>query len=172
LIAGSAVISALGWMFLTSGLIGLVTSFFARHLPGIFWSLVSALLGIVVGVALIAQTDLYSALVGWPLGAMSYLKITFALFFLIEGVASIVFASEQRFSGRWIWMLSSGVLDLILAGVVILGVPGSSAWAMALLVGINMIAGGVALVAMSLPPTEPSHEITRRAEHYLVRGRR
>jgi uncharacterized membrane protein HdeD (DUF308 family) len=107
LIAGSAAISALGWIFLTSGLIGLATMFCARHLTGIFWSLVSAFLGIIVGVALIAQTDLYSALVGWPLTTTSGLKITLVLFFLIEGVASIVFASEQRSSVRWIWMLSS-----------------------------------------------------------------
>jgi uncharacterized membrane protein HdeD (DUF308 family) len=46
---------------------------------------------------------------------------------------------------------ASGVLDLILASVVILDVSGSSPWAIGLLVGINMTAGGVALIAMSYP---------------------
>jgi uncharacterized membrane protein HdeD (DUF308 family) len=100
LIAGSAVISALGWLFLISGLVGLATTLWAWHLPRIFWSLVSALLRILVGVALITQIDLYTALAGWPLATMGYLK---------EGVASIVFASEQRsrmIIGSWVqWIV-------------------------------------------------------------------
>jgi uncharacterized membrane protein HdeD (DUF308 family) len=53
-IAGSAVTLSLGWLFLVSGLIGLVTTFQARYLPGFWWSLVSALLATIVGVVLIA----------------------------------------------------------------------------------------------------------------------
>ena len=48
-IASSAATLILGWLFLASGVIGLVTTFRARHMPGFWWSLVSALLGILVG---------------------------------------------------------------------------------------------------------------------------
>ncbi len=51
-IAGSAVTFFLGWLFLVSGLIGLLTTFRARHMPGFWWSLVSALLANIVGVVL------------------------------------------------------------------------------------------------------------------------
>jgi uncharacterized membrane protein HdeD (DUF308 family) len=47
-------------------------------------------------------------------------------------------------------MLASGVVDLILAAMIYAGLPGTAAWAIGLLVGINMIFGGSALIAMAL----------------------
>jgi len=74
------------------------------------------------------------------------------VFFVIEGVASIMFALEHKreLSGRWGWMLASGIIDLILATIILTGLPGTAAWAIGLLVGINMVFGGSALIAMAL----------------------
>jgi uncharacterized membrane protein HdeD (DUF308 family) len=47
-------------------------------------------------------------------------------------------------------MLASGIIDLILAGIILIGLPGTAAWALGLLVGINMLFGGSALIAMAL----------------------
>jgi uncharacterized membrane protein HdeD (DUF308 family) len=47
-------------------------------------------------------------------------------------------------------MLASGIVDLVLASIIIFDLPGSSSWTMGLLVGINMILGGCALVGMGL----------------------
>jgi uncharacterized membrane protein HdeD (DUF308 family) len=47
-------------------------------------------------------------------------------------------------------MLMSGIIDLVLAAMVFAGLPGSAAWAVGLLVGINMMFGGTALIAMAL----------------------
>ena len=153
-IASSAATLFLGWLFLVSGGIGLATTFWARHLPGFWWSLVSALLGILVGAVLIAHRskDLYGGLMGWPLETVGPLRLVLVLFFLIEGGASIMFAFEHRrqFSGRWAWMLASGVIDIGLASIIIFDLPGTSAWTMGLLIGINMIVGGVSLLAMGL----------------------
>jgi uncharacterized membrane protein HdeD (DUF308 family) len=153
-IASSAETLFLGWLFLVSGVIGLVTTFWARHIPGFWWSLVSALLGILVGAVIIAHRskDLYGGLMGWPLETVGPLRMVLVLFFLIEGGASIMFAFEHRrqFSGRWAWMLASGVLDIGLASIIIFDLPGTSAWTMGLLIGINMIVGGASLIAMGL----------------------
>ena len=77
-------------------------------------------------------------------------------FFVIEGVASIMFALEHKreLSGRWGWMLASGVIDLILAAMILAGLPGTAAWALGLLVGINMVFGGAALIGMALHARE------------------
>ena len=112
------------------------------------------MLGILVGVVLIANKsqDLYGGLLGWPFKTVGPLRMVLVLFFLIEGGASIMFAFEHRrqFSGRWAWVLASGVLDIGLASVIIFNLPGTSAWTMGLLIGINMIIGGVSLIAMGL----------------------
>jgi uncharacterized membrane protein HdeD (DUF308 family) len=47
-------------------------------------------------------------------------------------------------------MLISGIIDLILAAIIWAGLPGTAAWALGLLVGINMLFGGSAMIAMAL----------------------
>ena len=131
-----------GWLFLISGVMGLIATFWARQAPGFWWSLVSAVLGIGAGLVLLASP---------ASGALS-LTLILIVFFVIEGVATVMYALEhrQQLSGRWAWMLMSGIIDLVLAAMVFAGLPGSAAWAVGLLVGINMIFGGSALIAMAL----------------------
>jgi uncharacterized membrane protein HdeD (DUF308 family) len=132
----------LGWIFLASGIMGLITTFGARQAPGFWWSLVSALIAIAVGLILLAQ----------PIAGAVSLTLVLIVFFVVEGVATIMYALEHQreLSGRWEWMLVSGIIDLVLAVIIFAGLPGTAAWALGLLVGINMIFGGVALVAIAL----------------------
>ncbi len=141
-LATIAVTILVGWLFLISGVVGLFTTFWMRHAPGFWWALLSALLGIVLGVWLLAA----------PITGAVSLTILLVVFFVIEGVASIMFALDHKreLSGQWGWMLVSGIVDLILGAVIFAGLPGTAAWAIGLLVGINMIFGGVALIAMAL----------------------
>jgi len=141
-IATIAVTIFLGWLFLISGIVGLVTTFWARHAPGFWWSLLSAVLAIAAGIVLL----------GWPVPGAVSLTLLLIAFFIIEGVLSILYAFEHKkeLSGRWGWMLISGIIDLILAAIIWGGLPGTAAWALGLLVGINMLFGGSAMIAMAL----------------------
>ena len=141
-IATLAVTIVFGWLFLISGIVGLVTTFWMRSAPGFWWSLISAVLGIVVGALLLAR----------PVGGALSLTFLLIAFFIIEGAASIMFALEHKreLSGQWGWMLVSGIIDLALAMMIFAGLPSTAAWALGLLVGINMIFGGAAMTAMAL----------------------
>ena len=141
-VAGLAVTILFGWLFLISGIVGLITTFAMRQSPGFWWSLLSGVLGVVVGGWLLVQPEL-------GLASLTYLLIAF---FIIEGVATIMFALEHRaaLSGRWAWMLASGIVDLFLAGVILTGLPGAVAWALGLIVGINMVFGGASMIGMAL----------------------
>ena len=79
-------------------------------------------------------------------------------FFAVEGIATLMYAFEHKaqLSGRWGWMLASGVVDLILAGIIFAGLPGTAAWALGLLVGINMLFGGTAMIGMALAARNPA----------------
>ena len=57
---------------------------------------------------------------------------------------------KRQLSGRREWMAASGIVDLALAALVITGLPGMANWAVGILVGINMIFGGSALIAMAV----------------------
>jgi uncharacterized membrane protein HdeD (DUF308 family) len=141
-IATLAVTILLGWLFLVSGILGLITTFWMRLAPGFWWSLLSAVLGIVVGAVLLAS----------PLTGAFSLTLVLVAFFLVEGAVSIMFALDHKreLSGQWGWMLASGIIDLALAIMIFAGLPSTAAWAVGLLVGINMIFGGSALIAMAL----------------------
>ena len=131
-----------GWLLLLSGIVGLFTTFRARHAPGFWWSLVSAAIGIVAGVLLI----------GWPLlGTLSLTAVLIAFLFA-EGLVTIMYALEHRnaLSGRWGWMLASGIVDVGLGVLLLIGLPGTALWALGLLLGISLIFGGWALIFMAL----------------------
>jgi len=131
----------IGWVFLASGIMGLVMTFWARQAPGFWWALLSAVLGIAAGMVLLA----------WPASGAVSLTLLLIAFFIIEGIASIMFGLEHRAHvPAWGWMVASGVVDLVLAGLLFAGLPGTAAWALGLLVGINMIFGGAALAAIAV----------------------
>jgi uncharacterized membrane protein HdeD (DUF308 family) len=138
----------IGWLFLISGVVGLITTFWMRQAPGFWWSLLSAVIGIAAGVVLLL----------WPINGSLSLTLLLTAFFIVEGVASIMYAIDHRnqLSGRWGWMLVSGIIDLILAGIIIAGLPGTALWALGLLVGVNLLFGGVALIGMALAARNPA----------------
>lgn len=140
-IAGLATTVFLGWLFLVAGLVGLFFSFQARSAPGFGWAVASA------AAALVA-----SALLLWnPLQGLATLTFVLVAYFIVDGVAIIFLAIAHRreLSGKWEWMLVTGVTDLVLAGIIIAGLPGTLFWALGLLVGVDLLFGGAALIAMA-----------------------
>jgi uncharacterized membrane protein HdeD (DUF308 family) len=141
-VASLAVTILLGWLFLISGIAGLVLTFWARAMPGFWWSLISAALAVLAGIVLLAQ----------PAQGTLTLTIVVGAYFLAEGVATIMYALQHRreLSGRWSWMLVAGLMDLLVAVLIIAGLPGSALWAIGLLVGVNLLFGGATLIGVAL----------------------
>jgi uncharacterized membrane protein HdeD (DUF308 family) len=141
-LASLAVTIFLGWMFLISGIAGLFVTYWARQMPGFWWSLFSAALAVLAGLVLLAR----------PMQGVLTLTIVVGAYFLIEGVTTIMYALEHRreLSERWSWLLVSGLMDILISFLIISGLPGSAEWAIGLLVGINLVLGGASLVGMAL----------------------
>jgi uncharacterized membrane protein HdeD (DUF308 family) len=148
-LASLAVTIFLGWMFLVSGVAGLVVTYWARNMPGFWWSLISAALAVLAGGVLLAR----------PMQGVLTLTIVIGAYFLAEGVATIMYSLEHRreLSGRWSWLLVAGVMDIIIAFFIIAGLPGSAGWAIGLLVGINLLFGGATLIGMALAARNAAH---------------
>jgi uncharacterized membrane protein HdeD (DUF308 family) len=147
-VASLAATLIFGWILLLSGGMGLVTTIRARHAPGFGWSLLSALIGLAAGVLLLARP---------VLGTLSLTAVLIA-FLMAEGVISIFYATEHRkgFSAGWGWMLASGLLDLVLAVILLAGLPWTAVWALGVLLGVNLIVGGAALISMALQARLPA----------------
>ncbi|MGH6879257.1 MAG: HdeD family acid-resistance protein, partial [Rhizomicrobium sp.] len=108
-IAGIAVL--LGWLFLGGGLVGLVTTLMARHAPGFWWAVGSAAASIVAGALLTI----------WPTHGFYSLTFILAAFLTADGVLMIMFGIEHRrqMSHQWSWLVTNGVLDLLLAPLIL-----------------------------------------------------
>jgi uncharacterized membrane protein HdeD (DUF308 family) len=128
----------IGWLFLISGLVGLVAMFSSRDISAFLWNLLMAALSVAVGALLIWK----------PLEGALSLTILLTAFFIAEGVFQMVISIVYRdmLGGAWGWMLLSGICDLALVAIVILGWPLTAGWVLGLVVGINLITSGWAIV--------------------------
>jgi uncharacterized membrane protein HdeD (DUF308 family) len=138
-----------GWLFLIGGVIGFVVLISSRHAHAFLWSLLTAALMVLIGGMLIARP------------VQGALSLTFVLtaFFLVEGAfqSAVAIASRHVTGGHWGWMLMSGVADLALAAIIIAGWPGTAVWALGLLVGVNLLTSGWAIVMAALSGRAASH---------------
>ncbi len=131
-----------GWLFLLSGAVGLITMFLAPSASAFFWSLFTAALSLFVGILLLWH----------PIDGVISLTLVLIAFFIAEGVFQIAGSLSYRdaFPDSWGWMLASGIADLILAGLIVSGWPGTASWSLGLIVGVNLISSGVAITMVAI----------------------
>ena len=146
-LAGLATTLILGWVFVAAGVAGLLFTLRARHAPGSGWALLSAVVAIGAG-----------GIVLWnPLQGLLTLTYVLTAFFIIDGIVIVAYAIAHRreLSGKWEWMMVNGILDLLLAGIILSGLPGTLSWALGLLIGIDLVFGGTSPIAMALGARAP-----------------
>jgi uncharacterized membrane protein HdeD (DUF308 family) len=140
-IATLAVTIFAGWLFLIGGVAGLAGMFTAQRVPGYWWTLLSSLLGILVGMYLIWR----------PFQGMFSLTLVAAAYFAAHGIAQIFIAIEhRRMLPSWVWMAVGGVVDLLLAAIIISGWPGTADWTLGLLFGISLFMWGISFVMTAI----------------------
>jgi uncharacterized membrane protein HdeD (DUF308 family) len=142
LVAGLVVALVLGWLLFLAGLLGLITSVAMRQTPGFWWSLVSSIIAMAAGAMLFL----------FPIGGIVSLTLLLAIFLFADGVVTILLALSHRewASRNWGWLLLNGILDLFLAVVIFVLLPGVAAWVVGTIIGIDLIFGGISLTAMAL----------------------
>lgn len=103
------------------------------------WLFVSGLLSLILGVALVLM----------PVAGAIALATLIAAFLLVEGVVEIFLAFQFRANSRWKWLLTSGVLSIILGILLLLGWPMQTLILAGILLGINFIVYGASIVAIT-----------------------
>ncbi len=85
-IATLAVEIFVGWLFFIAGIFRAVSVWQARRMPGYAWSMLSALLAVLLGLILILR----------PLAGVLTLTMVLIAFFILEGITAIVVAVQHR----------------------------------------------------------------------------
>lgn len=137
-----AVDICVGWLFLLAGLVGLAGAFYAPSTSDFIWVLLSAALSLFAGVLLLWH----------PVAGAISLTLVLVAFFLVEAIFQMAMAVRYRHDlpSSWGWLLVSGLVDLALAMLIGSGWPGTSAWALGLLVGVNLVSTGLAILVLAL----------------------
>jgi uncharacterized membrane protein HdeD (DUF308 family) len=142
-VATLAIELTVGWLLIISGLVGLIAVISAgTKAPGFWWNLLTSILYLVAGVVLLAR----------PLAGIITLTIILVAYLLAGGIAHIAMAIGYRtqLPSAWVWMLISGLVDIVLALIIMAGFPGTAAWVIGLMVGINFVMMGFAILMAAL----------------------
>ena len=128
-----------GGLLFVAGVFNLQRAWQFRGFPGFGWSMAGAVLLALAGLFFLLN----------PGGGAALLTVILVVLFLFEGVVEIAFALQHRWLRIWGWIMASGIASLAIALLLLAHWPSSAAWAIGLLVGINLLFTGIWLLAMS-----------------------
>ena len=134
LLTSKALALFLGWMLIFAGVSQVVSLIGATQVPHFWLQLISAVLGVLTGFIFVRNP-------GIALGTMALLMV---VYFMVEGVAKIVFSLTVRPLANWGWVLASGVLGVLIA-FYMLGNPTLSVVVLGLFIGIQLVSEGAAI---------------------------
>ena len=129
----------LGWLLIISGILQGVGLIGAREVPYFWFELISAVLAIVIGLLLLRHTD----------AGMLFFSVLFLIYFMIEGVAKVIFGFTIRPFPNWGWVLFSGLLGIALALYLWANLSTVSEWMLGVLLGILLVVEGTALSSLA-----------------------
>ena len=134
--AGGAVVVVIGLILLVAGVAaafrGLQAATGMEKVLGLAVGIVTALAG--------------AAVLGHPLFGLSLLTLLLAGYFVADGVCKIVVSFRFRPASGWLWLLFSGGVSLVLGVLIWSQWPMSGLWAVGVLVGLNLVSTGFALL--------------------------
>lgn len=136
----------IGWLLILAGAATIYGAFSVEGTGPFFGDLLFGLLKLALGVYLVMH----------PTVGIMALTIMLAAIFMIDGAAQLVLAFDVRPRDGWIWVLLSGLVSIGVALLIAAGLPSSSRVALGILVAINFLSTGIALVMLSRALPLPS----------------
>jgi len=138
-VAGSALVIVIGFILLIAGIVPIVRELKAEASTEKTMGLIIGVITAVAGIAVISH----------PLFGLAFLTVLLIGYFVAEGVWKIVVSFRYKPASGWKWLLVSGVLSLVLGLLIWKQWPVSGLWAVGVLVGVNLLGTGLALVTLA-----------------------
>jgi uncharacterized membrane protein HdeD (DUF308 family) len=135
----------IGWIMIIGGLFQGFHALQNRRWRGWGWTLAGAVLHLVAGVLVVTH----------PITGTLTLTLVFAMFFAINGIIKLVRAFQHRPMRAWGWLLFDGLLSLALGVLILSGWPATAAWALGLLVGVDLLFAGSSMLVIAFAARSP-----------------
>ena len=135
--AGIAATMALGISFVIGGVLGFVAGLRARRWTGTYGLMLLSAVSVLAGVFILAN----------PLMALGTVTLVCIAGLGAAGITKLFWAFKIP-SGRGRWLIAlSGVLSIVVAGMLYSHFPFAAAWAFGVLVGVTLVFEGVTQLA-------------------------
>ena len=132
-IAGVSLAIAVGFMLIIGGVSQLVFALKAR--TGLF-SIILGVLTVIAGGYMVSN----------PGVALATMTLVLAVYLVISGIFEVMMAFQVKPVKGWGWTLFSGIVSVLLGGMIWSQFPVSGAWTVGTLVGIKLFFSGLALL--------------------------
>jgi uncharacterized membrane protein HdeD (DUF308 family) len=138
-IASVTVVFLLAWILIASGVLQGIGLIGASNVPHYWLQLISAVLAILIGVILLSSPD----------SGLLIMTVLLIVYFMVEGIAKVIFALTIRPFPHWGWVLGSGLVGILLALILWANMPLTSDWLLGLMLGILLVCEGAALTYLA-----------------------
>src|SRR4051812_11135996 len=135
IVASISVAILVGWVLVVGGVIQLAHAFRGTGWE-IAWNVILAVLTVIAGIWILLA----------PIAGTITLTIVLVAWFWVSGVMRLIaWYRVREVEGSWMLLLN-GILNIALGVLIWADLPSSAAWAIGLLVGINLLLAGADLV--------------------------
>lgn len=138
LLAGLAASVFFGWLIMFAGVAHLVYAWSERGAGSIILQIFIGIIYTIAAFYLLSQ----------PVSGILSLTLIFAFYIAVEGIVELVIFARWRHLPGAPWFLFDGLVSLLVAGLIFFHWPSNSIWAVGTLVGVSLIASGVARLTM------------------------
>ncbi|VVC03692.1 Uncharacterised protein [Candidatus Burarchaeum australiense] len=139
-----AVAMLFGLLILFCGIAQIVFAFLAKKWSGFMLALLLGLVFLVAGGVLLFS----------PLHGVLTLTLLLGAFMLVAGCIKIAMSQAMKAWANSGWLMFDGFLSILLGVLIIMAWPSDSVWVMGLLVGINLLFGGITYLLLGMAEKE------------------
>jgi uncharacterized membrane protein HdeD (DUF308 family) len=139
-LASLATTVVLGFLLIAAGIAEAAHALANRRWAAYGWELAGGIVHLIAGALVVA----------FPLTGTLALTLVLAVFLLAEGVLRLIRASQHRHVQGNGWLVFDGIVSIALGLLIGVGWPSTAAWALGLLVGVNMLLGGSEMLFIGL----------------------
>jgi uncharacterized membrane protein HdeD (DUF308 family) len=129
-----------GILLVVGGAGQIISCFKEKGMKGKLWHAVVAVLYIVAGIILLQN----------PLEGSILLTAVLGGALVAAGIFRILTALSSRQEKGWVWVFISGIVTLILGGIIISQWPVSGLWVIGMFIAVDLIVSGWGYVALAL----------------------
>ena len=132
---GTGLLAFLGWLLILSGIVQVISLIGATQVAYFWLQLITVALEVMVGYLLVSNPE------------AGLLAVTFLMLvlFMVDGFARIIFALMIRPMGDWMWVLASGLVGIVCAGILFANLPEAATWLLGFLLGLHLVSAGASL---------------------------